>query len=447
MTNEDIDEAIAKLGPTSPKGPMGEQGAATDHSRDLGCTKANPWIGLPQPPLWPNTHLYEECLAVQATDEIVVTPEMRACGVAVYESAKDDFERSDLDAIYRAMAAVAPRDGLNWLVLVESMSEKAAELLARTAQLEADNAAKDMTIKSYRGRIGELRSYSHELAKEIDRRNNLDQESEAYQYLKRLFLHLAPQCCVLPDLLGVCTQVDNAIAGLKIDNAALVQTVERADSAIAERDEALSRVAQLESQMPHALKVIFGGGVDEMMRYDLGNALAVGERALAGIATLKAECAEAKMQIGRLTDANDNLVTTARELDDENTRLKSQAQYAEACLVRLDAVISERNTRVAELESQVRMLTADKTGDLPYHGPVETVPHPTEDGKMVRRAVPDPVHEQFHRAVEDVAAGNVIRPARDQMEKALADARAADDKALKPLRGLDGGGDRRRIGG
>lgn len=76
-------------------------------------------------------------------------------------------------------------------------------------------------IVSLHARVRELESYSHEMAINLDKRNTKDQETEAYQYLKRLFLHLAPQCCALPDLLGVCTQLDNAIAGLKIEIAEL----------------------------------------------------------------------------------------------------------------------------------------------------------------------------------------------------------------------------------
>jgi hypothetical protein len=38
---------------------------------------------------------------------------------------------------------------------------------------------------------------------------------QAYGYLSRLFLRCAPQCEALSDLLGVCTQIDNYIVGLK----------------------------------------------------------------------------------------------------------------------------------------------------------------------------------------------------------------------------------------
>lgn len=39
---------------------------------------------------------------------------------------------------------------------------------------------------------------------------------EAHGYLSRMFKNCAPQCEPLPDLLGVCTQIDNLIAGYRI---------------------------------------------------------------------------------------------------------------------------------------------------------------------------------------------------------------------------------------
>jgi hypothetical protein len=54
-------------------------------------------------------------------------------------------------------------------------------------------------------------------------------EEEAYGYLSRLFVRYAPQCEPLPTLLGVVTQIDNLLTGLR----------ERAEAAEA-------RIAQLE---------------------------------------------------------------------------------------------------------------------------------------------------------------------------------------------------------
>ena len=92
--------------------------------------------------------------------------------------------------IYRAMAALAPVE------LVSAAEDRIGALEAENTKLRED--------------IG----YWNETADRLEAEN-----AEAYGYLKRLFQHMAPQCTPLPDLLGVCTQVDNAIAGLKIDLA------------------------------------------------------------------------------------------------------------------------------------------------------------------------------------------------------------------------------------
>ena len=41
-------------------------------------------------------------------------------------------------------------------------------------------------------------------------------EDAAYQYLAHLFAICAPQCEPLPDLMGLCTQIDNLIVGYRI---------------------------------------------------------------------------------------------------------------------------------------------------------------------------------------------------------------------------------------
>lgn len=48
----------------------------------------------------------------------------------------------------------------------------------------------------------------------------LAQSDDAYGYLSRLFKTCAPQCEPLPDLMGLCTQIDNLIAGLRQDTPA-----------------------------------------------------------------------------------------------------------------------------------------------------------------------------------------------------------------------------------
>jgi hypothetical protein len=49
------------------------------------------------------------------------------------------------------------------------------------------------------------------------------ERDEAYGYLSRLFVALAPQCTPLPNLLGVCTQIDNWSVGAKDKEAELAR--------------------------------------------------------------------------------------------------------------------------------------------------------------------------------------------------------------------------------
>jgi hypothetical protein len=49
------------------------------------------------------------------------------------------------------------------------------------------------------------------------------ERDDAYGYLSRLFVALAPQCTPLPYLLGVCTQIDNWSVGAKEKEAELAR--------------------------------------------------------------------------------------------------------------------------------------------------------------------------------------------------------------------------------
>ena len=126
----------------------------------------------------------------------------------------------------------------------------------------------------------------------------------------------------------------------------------------------------------------------------------------------------------------------------KEARAHIAALEAENELIR--EMLTDRDARIAELSDR-RMVKADEAGSVPYHGP--TRPVTDADGNVTgREAIPDEVHEQFHRAVGDVVSGNVIRPARDQMEKALADAKSKDATAPKSIRPVTTSGDPRRMG-
>jgi hypothetical protein len=64
-------------------------------------------------------------------------------------------------------------------------------------------------------------------------------------------------------------------------------------------------------------------------------------------------------------------------------------------------------------EENMLLRASERSGEHDYHGPTST----GDDG--VKRPIPDPTHEQFHRAVGDVLAGKVIPAARRQMQEAL----------------------------
>lgn len=44
----------------------------------------------------------------------------------------------------------------------------------------------------------------------------MDCQSDGYDYLVRLLAACAPECKPLPDMIGLCTQIDNLIAGYRI---------------------------------------------------------------------------------------------------------------------------------------------------------------------------------------------------------------------------------------
>lgn len=88
----------------------------------------------------------------------------------------------------------------------------------------------------------------------------------------------------------------------------------------------------------------------------------------------------------------------------------------------LEARLRELEALLAEDRKQLRAVLAasEETGNHDYIGPVS-------DGK----AVADPVHENFHRAVGDVLSGKVMHEARKQMQEALKTApRDVEPKSL-----------------
>lgn len=85
----------------------------------------------------------------------------------------------------------------------------------------------------------------------------------------------------------------------------------------------------------------------------------------------------------------------------------------DALLAKNDALESE----VAALRAKLNLLPENPAQD--YHGPKDS------DG----RPLTDEVHERVHEVVNDIFAGRVTKPARDQLKDAL-------DKAPEPKKGF-----------
>jgi len=64
---------------------------------------------------------------------------------------------------------------------------------------------------------------------------------KAQGYLSRCLLALYPNIEILPDLLGVCTQIDNVLAGQQAENARLRAEVERLKAGGCARDQSTTQ--------------------------------------------------------------------------------------------------------------------------------------------------------------------------------------------------------------
>lgn len=154
-----------------------------------------------------------------------------------------------------------------------------------------------------------------------------------------------------------------------------------------------------------------------------------------------------------LTRDRDSWRRVAERLEEEKADLHARLLTANARNTVLSATVrTYQETAAANMTREgYAALMAEEPGNHDYHGPTETVPHPTIDGQTERRAVPDPVHERFHGAVGDVLAGKVMGAARRQMQEALKQAPKDDPTTAstsKPMPGQasSSGIDPRRMG-
>lgn len=98
-------------------------------------------------------------------------------------------------------------------------------------------------------------------AKDSDMRAQRDaaiSAGEAYVYLRNLVVLCAPQCAPMPDLMGLCTQIDNLVAGGRAGHRALMEerdaALARAENAIKERNLLMEHRDAANATMAEALE-------------------------------------------------------------------------------------------------------------------------------------------------------------------------------------------------
>lgn len=97
--------------------------------------------------------------------------------------------------------------------------------ITRAGKIEfADGISKDEATTQAAQLLAEKFSALHQAqAAEITRLRAASDEVKGY--LSRLLQSLHPKIDLLPDLLGVCTQIDNVLAGQRAENARLRETL------------------------------------------------------------------------------------------------------------------------------------------------------------------------------------------------------------------------------
>lgn len=159
--------------------------------------------------------------------DVTFTPEMQAAGLL--EIHRDATAGDRVHAIYLAMRALEPVDLVShgelaalkerdeaWAV-VDIANEYADDWCKRYRDEQRESAGLRDEIAALKGELSTTMVLAPD-ARLVDERNiALKERDEAYRYLRGIFEHVAPQCAPLPDLMGICTQVDNALAGARID--------------------------------------------------------------------------------------------------------------------------------------------------------------------------------------------------------------------------------------
>jgi hypothetical protein len=108
------------------------------------------------------------------------------------------------------MTEMTDRDALALLRAIGQDMGVVASVLMRTARDGNDDQKSIERLNAWRGEILAVMD-----ALSTPPPAPTDEAAQAYGYLSRLFTHCAPKCEPLPDLMGVCTQIDNLIVGMR----------------------------------------------------------------------------------------------------------------------------------------------------------------------------------------------------------------------------------------
>lgn len=126
-------------------------------------------------------------------------------------------------------------------VYTERMFKELSALRARVAELEKASNLGLVAIKSTQLESQMYESRWLDACKEREKAER--EQDEATHYLARLLTGLYPECEPLPSLIGVCTQIDNILAGLVIER----------DEAQAELARVLWLVRRVLTRTPHSM--------------------------------------------------------------------------------------------------------------------------------------------------------------------------------------------------
>ncbi len=132
----------------------------------------------------------------------------------------DEREREHCERVAYEYYDAKPSNPETWQLPLFILRERAAARREGEAKFEHGRRERDAVLTAYLEFIEKaddvdtmVREYEEQC--KVDIAALQSKYDEEYGYLGRLFLSYAPQCALLPDLIGVCTQIDNCMTEIK----------------------------------------------------------------------------------------------------------------------------------------------------------------------------------------------------------------------------------------